>query len=257
MPSVPTPLEVVARHPLLRELTAPALRGLVADSTQVCLRPKRVVLREGDPPTCAYFLLSGAVRVFHRAGDAEYLLKLFRGPALFGEMEVMTRRPFLEHVVTLVPSELLTVPAETFRSLVDSQPRFASVLAYDLASRLCIAAHNLRGLAFGNLENRLAHLLLDYAALFGQDHAGEVRLELALSQEMMARDLAVSRKAINDALTELKRRRFLEKRQARYVLTAPAQLRALSTGTLSLGFQSDARRGPPLLPLSQSDRRAR
>ncbi len=186
----------------------------------------------------AYFLLSGSVRVFHRSGEAELLLKLFRAPALFGEMEVMTRQPYLEFATTLEPSALLVIPAAELIRLVDSAPGFARALSFDLASRLCIAAHNLRAVAFNEVLPRLAKLLLDYAALSGERKGEGVTLGLRLSQAILAGDLAVSRKALNGALTKLKGLKLVDKVEGRYRINDLHRLKALGTKTLPMAFRS-------------------
>src|SRR5687768_13253523 len=107
-----------AEHPLFKVLETNVLRTIVRASKLVPYRPKRTILREGEQPEYVFSLLKGSVRVFHRAGESEVLLKLFRAPALFGEMEVLAERPFMEYVNTLENSELMLVPAGVFRQVV-------------------------------------------------------------------------------------------------------------------------------------------
>jgi CRP-like cAMP-binding protein len=170
------------------------------------------------------------------------LVKLFRAPALFGEMEVMAERPFLEYVMTLEYSTILQVPSDLFHKLVRSQPRFAQAIAVDLAARLCIATHNERALAFDDVETRLANLLLDYAQFFGAPEGnGAIRLTVPLSQESMARDLAVSRKSLTRSLLKLKREGLLDKNNARYVLRDIDAIRSRGSGTLGLNYKIEWR----------------
>jgi CRP-like cAMP-binding protein len=234
----PEVLSAAAVHPLLSTLDAPALRAVVRASKLVRYREKRPVLREGDPPDQAFCLLRGAVRVFHRSGESEVLLKLFRAPALFGEMEVLAVRPFMEYVTTLEPSEILHVPSAVFTSAMRNHPAFAQALAIDLAARLCISAHNQKALAFCDVDTRLANLLLDYAQFFGIADGAGVRLTVSLSQESMAHDLAVTRKALGVALNKLREEGILTKEEARFVIRDIDALSARSSNTLRLSFQS-------------------
>src|SRR5688500_1330774 len=97
-------------------------------SRMITFREDRTIFRAGEAATSAYFLLTGAVRQFHRKGDVEATVKLFRAPALFGEMEVLTQQNHLENAKTLEPSEIVIAPANLFRQLVDKQPAFAAAL---------------------------------------------------------------------------------------------------------------------------------
>jgi CRP/FNR family transcriptional regulator, cyclic AMP receptor protein len=235
-------LAAASAHPLLALLEPKVLESVVKNSRIVTYRLKRTIIKEGDLATHAYCLLSGAVRVYHRSqdGESEVLVKLFRAPALFGEMEVLAQRPFLEYVTTIDYSTILQIPAELFHKLVRTSPRFSQSIAVDLAARLCIATHNERALAFCDVETRLANLLLDYAQFFGEPQSdGSVRLTVALSQESMARDLAVSRKSLTRSLLKLKREGILTKANARYVLRDVDAIKKRSSNTLGLNYRID------------------
>ncbi|MBI4821878.1 MAG: Crp/Fnr family transcriptional regulator [Deltaproteobacteria bacterium] len=227
-------------HPLLATLDEPVLRAVVRASRLVPYRAKRTVLKEGDPPDQAFALLSGAVRVFHRSGESEVLLKLFHAPAMFGEMEVIAGRPFLEYVTTLEPSQILLIPTATFRHVVKTQHNFTHSLCLDLSARLCIAAYNEKLLAFFDVDTRLANLLLDYVEFFGEKASGsDVKLTVPLTQDGMARDLGVTRKALANSLKKLKDEGVLDKREARYIVQDIEALRRRGIGSLGLSYQLD------------------
>jgi CRP-like cAMP-binding protein len=218
---------------------------VIAASRLVPYRAGRPVVKEGDPPGAVFCLLEGAVRVFHRAPDkSELLVKLFRAPALFGEMEVLVGIPMLEFVSTVERSEILQVPATVFRELLDLEPRFLKALVIDLSARLCIATHNERALGFLDVETRLANLLNDYADLAGEHEDGALRIAVALTQDGMARDLAVSRRSLIRALEKLRREKLIAKRDGRYVILDRARLRARGSGMLGLTYRLPDQRQP-------------
>jgi CRP-like cAMP-binding protein len=228
----------VSAHPLLAMLDPKLREQTVAASRIVPYRAGRAVLREGDPADRVFCLLHGAVRVFHRADDGgELLVKLFRAPALFGEMEVLVGAPFLEFVTTLEPCEIMQIPAAVFLRLVDAQPHFTKALAIDLSARLCIATTNERALGFLEVETRLANLLLDYAALAGRELEDGVLIDVALSQDGMARDLAISRRSLIRALEKLRKVGVVTKQQGRYVVRDLDALRARSSRRMSLTYK--------------------
>jgi CRP-like cAMP-binding protein len=229
-------LRIAGAHPLLKCLDVRLLQTIVRASKLVHYRAKRTILREGELPEQVFCLLNGAVRVFHRQADgSEILVKLFRAPAIFGEMEVLAEIPFIEYVTTLETSDILLVPAQYFRDLVRGNTELSRVLVFDLAARLCVASDHQRALAFCDIDKRLANLLLDYAQLSGApDETGAVRLGLSLSQDGMARDLGVSRKAIAIALNKLRVLGVVGKENARYVIKDMDALALRSTQTLGL-----------------------
>jgi CRP-like cAMP-binding protein len=103
-------------------------------------------------------------------------------------------------------------------TLVNSYPEFTRVLVQDLATRLCVASDRQRALAFADVERRFSNLLLDYAQLSGVETPDGIRIETALTQDGISRDLAVSRKAVNNILQNMKEAKILDKRDARYVI---------------------------------------
>jgi CRP-like cAMP-binding protein len=223
----------LAGHPLLGQIDPGVLDVVIRSSKLVHFRAKRTLLKEGDPPEQVYYLLDGAVRVYHREKDGnEVLVKLFRGPALFGEMEVIAERPFLEYVTTLERSDILLIPAKVFRKLVNTQKQLAIDLVRDLAARLCIATHNEKALAFCDVDTRLANLLLDYVAIAGEPAGNGVRISVRLTQESMAHDLGVSRKSLVRALGKLQKLKILKKHEGRYEILDADALESRGSGTI-------------------------
>jgi CRP-like cAMP-binding protein len=193
------------------------------------------VLKEGELATHVLFLLRGAVRVHHRREDGtELLMKLLRAPALFADVAALSQLPAMEFVTTLESSDILAIPAQVFRELVRVEQRFALALANALAERLTQASSNQRALALADTDRRLATLLLDYADLAGADTPSGRRVELALSQDAMANDLAVSRKAVTMSLARLKDLGLVDKEEARYVIRDSAALSKRSTRNRSI-----------------------
>jgi len=232
-------LKIATEHPLLSALDRRILESVVRASRTVNYRAKRTLLKQGDPASQVYCLLRGSVRAFHRSDDGnEVLVRLFRSPASFGEMEVLAARPFVEYATTLEPSTIMEIPADIFMKLVTTQPKFSQAMAIDLASRLCISTHNEKSLAFCDVDTRLANLLLDYAEFFGTRSEKGVRLNVSLSQESMARDIAVSRKSLTRALQKLKKGGVVGKHNARYVIHDLDALKLRSSDTIGLVYQT-------------------
>ena len=83
-------------------------------------------------------------------------------------------------------------------------------------------------LAFLEADAQVAALLVEYAESFGVLEGHGVRLELQLSQESMALDLALSRKSVTRTLSRFRDDGWVDKRQGRYVVRDLQALRRLS-----------------------------
>jgi CRP-like cAMP-binding protein len=232
-------LATLCSHPLLAKVDASIIAKLLASGEVVTLKARRTILREGAEADAVYLLLSGGVRVYHRAASgSEVLLKLFRAPALFGEMEVMAGWPYTEHAATTEATQLLRIAAQTFRELLQRSPAFTLALAHDLAVRFCVASQNIKAIAFEEVAPRLANLLLDYAEFSGIASAGGTLIQSVLSQESMARDLAVSRKAVQQALAVFVADGLVVRQSGRYVIANMAALKERAGSPTRVSYSS-------------------
>ncbi|MFO0726793.1 MAG: Crp/Fnr family transcriptional regulator [Myxococcota bacterium] len=228
-------LRLASAHGLLGILEPAVLDGVIKRSKVVRFRPQRTFLKSGDPSEYVYLLLEGSVRVFYRSErEDEILIKLFRAPALLCEMEVLTEIPIMPNARTLEDSTVLFVPAEVFRHLTKTHPRFLRLLIDDLVTRLMVASDQQRALAFADADRRVANALLDYTQLSSEATEEGLRINHALSQEQLAHDLGISRRAVNDALQKLKDEGVLDKANARYVVKDMKALVQRSSRRLAL-----------------------
>jgi len=242
-PHSETPEDVSAlirSHPLLGLLSASALEAIGKSGRTTRFRQNRTVMRAGRASDEVFCLLSGAVRIYHRAEDGmEVLVMLQRAPSLFGAMEVISGQPFLENAMTLEPSLIYRIPADLYRKLVMTQPAFARAVLTDQAQRLCRMSDNKRALAFFDVDARLASLLIDYANYSGDVQGDNIRLRLPLTQERLAQDLGVSRKSLSRSLSKLKAAGILTKRNARYVIRDITALEARGCNTSGYVHKTD------------------
>lgn len=226
------------KHPLIQKLQTDIQDIILKVSKPTTYRANRAVLKEGDAPEYVFCLLEGAVRVFHKGHyGREVVVKLFKHPAWFGEMEVLTKRPFLENVTALEVCEILLIPGKTFRSLVQREAAFAAALVLDLSARLCIATHNEKALAFCDVDARLANILLDYCSLFGHEEEGVVRIGIKLSQDRLAGDLGVCRKSIARSIRHLEKTKILGREKGYLLVRNMKALKKQGSGFLGLSYQ--------------------
>ncbi len=177
------------------------------------------VLSEGDEPEHVYALVSGSVRVFHASPSGlEVVVKIFKPPSIFGEMEVITGLPFLENVAALEATELVLIPREVFLAVLQAHHGVTLALLRDVCARLCIASHNEKSLAFHDVRTRLANFLVCYAAFDGEQTPTGVRLRLRLTQDDMATALGVTRRAVAKEITRWQKGGVIERSGGRYLI---------------------------------------
>ncbi len=189
----------------------------------------RRVLIEGKRPEGVYLLVRGGVRVRLSGGTkGEIIARLFAAPAMFGECDVLCDTPWAQTVDVAIAAKLVLIPRHTFIELLAANPTLTTDLLRDVAKRLMLTSELCRQLAFGDVRTRVARRVLDYVDVFGVERDGDVVIEAALSQRALASELAVSRRAAQEAVSSLIRANILRKDGSHLVVANLKKLRALA-----------------------------
>lgn len=212
-------------NPIFVNARDETLSEVVASAARVRVGHRDTVLSEGDEPGL-FVLLSGSVRVFHASEEGhEIVVKIFKPPAVFGEMETLVGIPFLENVDGLEESELLAVPRDVAMRLLERDHAVSFALLKDLAARFCIATHNEKALAFHRVRQRLASFLAAYAVFDGEQTDSGVRLRLKLTQDDMASALGVTRRAVASEIGRWSKAGLIALEHGHYVVRDLDELR--------------------------------
>ncbi len=124
---------LLAAHPALVRLAAPARFRLLSGSDVVPLAAGHLLFQEGDPAGPLYIVDSGRLRAFVRRPDGEKSLAYFRRGDIIGERSTVLGIPRGAGVEALSDSRLLRVSSSVFRELLDSEPTFRDDIAQRVA----------------------------------------------------------------------------------------------------------------------------
>ncbi|MEX2229446.1 MAG: Crp/Fnr family transcriptional regulator [Dehalococcoidia bacterium] len=195
---------------LLRALPEAERHALAGAAQPLSLPPGRDLCILPSRPH-VYFPLSGAVDLLLALDDgfaADAALIGREGIVGFpGEM-ALHRAPW--EALTLLPTEVLAVPADSFADLLERAPCMRS-LAERYSALLLESSVQLSGCShFHELAPRLARLLLQLA-----DHGGN---QIRIGQDVLARVLGSYRPTVTLALQGLRGSRLIENGRLRIVI---------------------------------------
>lgn len=234
-PLIPRIRAALTAHPLLNGVPQAFVARVVAAGEPLTFAPGEMLSREGERADY-WFLTHGSTRVYYSSPSGlEVTVKIFRAPAAWAEMEVLTDHPHIEDCVAVDRATTLRVPAQAFAKLLLECPLFMRNVLYDTCARFLIAAQHERALAFMTVSERLAHLLLSYARTYGVPAEGGIAIRVPLSQATLARGLGVSVRSVERALGELKAQKILSRQGGRYVVHDVHALAAV-TGEQVIGI---------------------
>ena len=114
--------------PLLQGLPEKAIEDLLAGAELDILHAGEVVFREGQKAKDFYLVRTGFLRVSRRFGNyGERVLVYFRQGDTFGALALLTGAGEMNFSVQAnTPSEIIRIPGELFRKVLDSYPTFKS-----------------------------------------------------------------------------------------------------------------------------------
>jgi CRP-like cAMP-binding protein len=185
---------------------------LIAASEAVQYRANEPILEIGEAPDRVVVVSEGVVRIFHvKEPGVEFTVKLLRGPAAVGLVEVVTGHTWAASVEALVPSAGIVVPNWALRAELERDPQLARAILGDLSTLFEGTIRANHHLGFDDCETRLLRLLLEYADHFGRPSPEGLVIRFALSLERLAREVGVNRRSIDRAMAALHKARLVER----------------------------------------------
>lgn len=214
--------ELLTTFPALMALDAPARTMLAGAARPVALPAGTMVFADGAPCQAFTLLTSGCIRV-QKVAETGREIVLYRVEA--GQTCVLTTNCLLAETaygaegITETPVQGYILPPATFQSLLASSQAFRTFVFSAYASRISDLLMLIEEVAFGRIDSRLAHLLLQRAE---QD-------VLQATHQELATDLGSAREVISRQLKDFERRGWVALARGRiHLLEKPALLQLAS-----------------------------
>ncbi len=189
--------------------STPFLRQLGQDDADELLRRVRrrkftksqPILRAGAAGDDVVVVLSGRVRLVAVGAEQREVVLAIRGEGeLLGEMAALGAQRRTASAIALDDVDAGILHGEEFREFLRDRPDAALVLIRMLVRRLSEASRDLASLATQDSVGRVAKRLLDLAADHGVPSSRGTRIELALTQDELARWTGATRETVSRAL---------------------------------------------------------
>ncbi len=204
---MPNFAEELGRISLFAGLDQSELAAIAHNAFVRRLARGQILFSEGEPSDQLFFVRSGRLRVFVASSHGEELVLSVLGPgAALGELSVLDREPRSATVEALEPAELIAVPGDDARALLETSPKALRAVAVALAAGMRRLSGTAADLVFLDLPRRLAKLLLAEAVTRPD---GTIESRLAMSQTGVAARLGVTRQSLNRALSALAQRSWV------------------------------------------------
>ncbi len=179
-----------------------------------------VVVGEADAGEALFVLARGRVKVVrYGASGREVILSVFKTPGdFFGEMSLLDDQPRSATVLASEPSRLLFLARRDFREHLEANPRTALAVLTELSRRLRRADEVIGNLALLDVHGRVARWLREVAASDGVETEEGVLVPERPTQQEIASMVGTSRETVSRVLSEFGRRGLVEMSGKRLLL---------------------------------------
>lgn len=171
------------------------------------------IFTAGEVTDSLYVVLEGCAKVSGTSKHGRETVLDFYGPGKwFGEVAAIDGLPRIHSAQAVGRTVLLKITTDNLSKLLHKQPVFCRALLRLEATRLRIVLTALEQYSTQSLEHRLANRLLMLMSSFGKPDTNGIRIDLHLSQEMLAQLIGATRQRINQILREWERSKILRQK---------------------------------------------
>lgn len=219
----------------LKGLPRNVLEKLTARAELNDYAPGAVIFTPSPDPDDVFVLVSGLVRIYRTSPRGEEVTfgYIHSGEA-FGELAAFSDGPRESFAAAVEPSQVMRVPRDDFVMAIQTRSSVVFSIARQIEGRFKQIESRVEDLAFRSVISRVAHMLLQLAAEFG-DGAEVPTIGLRLTHADLAMLIGASRPTVSLALGELEDIGVVGRANSLFVLTDRERL-----GEIALGNGSGA-----------------
>ncbi len=203
--------------------TFPLFQGLSDDTLAMVSRSammRRIprgqsVVHAGERSDFVYLVLTGNLKVVVSDEDGrEVILTILGQGELFGEMGMFGEQPRSATVVAVMPSDLVMIAKNDFRTIMQGNFEVAWRIMANLADRLRNADRKIESLALMDVYGRVARLLLEMS----EEVNGDAVVVRKITKQDIAKMIGASREMVSRVMKDLAAQGLIEETGAGIVL---------------------------------------
>jgi CRP/FNR family transcriptional regulator, cyclic AMP receptor protein len=215
--------------PFLRQLSKEDAEALLSRVRRRTVKPGTEIIRAASAGDEAVLVLAGRVRLVAYGADHREVVLALRGPGeLIGEMAALGAGRRTATAIALDEVEIGFLPSGDLLAFLREHPDSALVLIRMVVRRLADATRDVVDLATQDSVGRLAKRLVDLSAEHGKAAAGGTQIELALTQDELARWTGATRETVSRALRLMRQLGWVATDRRTITVLDPAALRERS-----------------------------
>lgn len=221
-----TELAVLRKAPLFSSFGDSELELVSRAAKCVELKRRDSLWRHGDAADSMGVLVSGRLVMGRMHQGRDVIVEVVAPGELVGEVGLTHAQHHFD-VYCLRKARVLLIPNRVVSRLLELHPRACAALALDLATLVMRLTRRLEALNAGNVEQRLARVVVSLIDRFGEPFPGGVLVPLKLRREDLASLAATTVESTSRRLSAWKAQGVLITQPAGFLVRDQATLRRL------------------------------
>lgn len=207
----------------MKNLKAETITAIAGSASFRHFRDGQVIFLEGEPAEMVYILEKGWVKATRMTREGREQAMLFLRPVdVFGDIAVLTGKPYPGTVVALEPVDAWTIPAGILLKLIETHADLAAAIIRHLGERIFHYINLVEDLSLRSVEARLANSLLQNAEL--RDGYLVVSRQKWTTLDQMAIRLGTVRDVLGRILKLLEAENILQVKKQQILIQDPKAL---------------------------------
>ncbi len=223
---------ILRSFPLFKEASEARLQHLASISQWKSFDESAQIWFAGDESTHLLLIRHGLVQVVRRLASGEdATLALFGPREHVGLVVIMDASPYpADAVVVSSTVDAILMPSAAFLACVEAEPSLLRAAGKGVVRRATSLRAKIEILTAGEIDRRLATLLLHLADRFGDEVDDGAVVPLALTRRMLARLVGAREETVSRILSRWEREDLASTSEGAFHLPRPARLQAIAAG---------------------------
>lgn len=207
-------MALLGQHPLFNGLSRADFEDLAESVRLVQLRRGQVLYKQDSPAHEFFYVVSGRMRLYRLDTSGQERTLDSHGPGeVFADVMIYADPArYVAYAEPLRRTELLAIPTERFRRILDRDPDYSQLLLRQYASRMVQRFRELEVMTVRRGVQRVLRYLLEFVP---DDQRCNIEVELPLPQNQIATRLAMQPETLSRLMRDMAEEGVFELRRGR------------------------------------------
>jgi CRP/FNR family transcriptional regulator, anaerobic regulatory protein len=215
--------DCIKKVPIFSNLTMEEMVEISMTTTQREYKKGESIYLEGEPSENLFVIHKGKVKISKLSEEGkEQIIRILHEGDFMGELSLFTQSPFMNNAEALETTSVCIVNGKELSRLIEKNPSISLKIMKELSSRLENTERLIESIGLGNVEQRVAEILLKMS-----DDTGVVNL--SISKRDLAAHIGMSQETLSRKLSSFQEEGWIRQEgQRKIIIINKASLDSIS-----------------------------